>query len=59
MILDRNNMKRLMLLIFYTIVLLALALKPERALAAFLWPSGPVFVRGGDCLCAECAHAVH
>ena len=33
-------MKRLMLLIFYTIVLLALALKPERALAAFLWAFG-------------------
>lgn len=24
-----------------------------------LWPSGPVSVRGGDCLCAECAHAVY
>ena len=40
MSLDKNTMKRLMLLIFYTIALLSLALKPERALSGLLWLFG-------------------
>lgn len=40
MSLDKNTMKRLMLLIFYTIALLSLALKPERALSGLFWAFG-------------------